>query len=62
CQPVYEEMPGWLSSTRDHRNFDDLPGEAQNYVKALEELINCSIDLIAVGPRREESIFRRPLP
>ena len=62
CQPVYEEMPGWLSSTRDNRNFDDLPGEAQNYVKALEELINCSIDLIAVGPRREESIFRRPLP
>ncbi len=61
CEPVYEELQGWRTSIRDIRNFEDLPAEARFYVKRLEELIECPIDLIAVGPRREESIFLRSL-
>ena len=62
CQPLYEELPGWLTSTRDARNFEDLPRQARQYVERIQELICAPIDLIAVGPRREESIFLRPLP
>ena len=62
CQPVYEELPGWLTSTREARSFEDLPPQARQYVERIQELISAPIDLIAVGPRREESIFLRPLP
>ena len=62
CQPIYEELPGWLTSTREARSFEDLPPQARQYVERIQELISAPIDLIAVGPRREESIFLRPLP
>ena len=62
CQPVYEELPGWCTSTREARSFEDLPPQARQYVERIQELICAPIDLIAVGPRREESIFLRPLP
>jgi adenylosuccinate synthase len=62
CQPVYEELPGWCTSTREARAFEDLPPQARQYVERIQELICAPIDLIAVGPRREESIFLRPLP
>ncbi|MEE9199293.1 MAG: adenylosuccinate synthase [Dehalococcoidia bacterium] len=62
CEPVYEELAGWRCSTREARAFEDLPPEARFYVKRLEELVGCPVDLIAVGPRRDESIFVQPLP
>lgn len=62
CEPVYEDLPGWAASTRNARKFEDLPAEARIYVKRLEELIGCPVDLISVGPHREESIFLQPLP
>jgi len=56
CQPVYEELPGWQTSIRGARTFADLPKNAQDYVKRLEQLIGCPIVLVSVGPDREETI------
>lgn len=61
CRPVWEEMPGWQTSTHHIRNFDDLPREAQQYVRRIEELVGCPVDLISVGPDRAESIVVRPI-
>jgi adenylosuccinate synthase len=61
CQPVYEELPGWQSPTNHLRRFEDLPRPAQSYVKRLEELITCPVDIISVGARREETIIVRPI-
>jgi len=61
CQPVYEELPGWKSPTSDFRRFEDLPQPAQSYVKRLEELITCPIDIISIGPKREQTIMVRPI-
>ncbi|HWR70014.1 MAG TPA: adenylosuccinate synthase [Dehalococcoidia bacterium] len=62
CQPVYEEMPGWQCRTTDMRRFSELPKAAKEYVRRLEELMGCPIDIISIGPRREESITIRPIP
>jgi adenylosuccinate synthase len=62
CQPVYEEVPGWQCRTTDMRRFAELPKPAKEYVKRLEELMGCPIDIISIGPRREESITIRPIP
>jgi len=57
CQPIYEEMPGWQTTTCDIRNFTDLPETAQQYVKRIEEIVGCPVDLVSVGANREQSII-----
>ncbi|HLE80874.1 MAG TPA: adenylosuccinate synthase, partial [Dehalococcoidia bacterium] len=61
CEPVYEELPGWQTSTSGARQFQDLPKEAQGYLRRLETLVGCPIDLVGVGPAREQTICVRPL-
>lgn len=61
CEPVYEEMPGWADSTQGLKDFEQLPKEAQNYLKRLEEICEVPIDMISTGPDRDETIvFRHP--
>ena len=59
CKPIYEEMPGWKESTFGAKSLDQLPQAAINYVKRLEQLIECPIDIISTGPDREETIVLR---
>jgi len=61
CQPVYEELDGWRTAITDIRQFEQLPAEARRYVSRLEELISCPANLICVGPRREQAIFKTPI-
>ena len=61
CTPVCEELPGWQCPTTSARRLEDLPPQAQAYVKRLEELIGCPVDFISVGMRREESIAIKPI-
>lgn len=61
CQPVYEELPGWLSPTSHIREYDQLPHQARQYISRLEELTSCPASIISVGMRREETIFKMPL-
>jgi adenylosuccinate synthase len=61
CEPVYEEVPGWMSSTEDVRNYQDLPAAARNYVKCLEDLTGCKANIISVGPAREQTIEKSPI-
>lgn len=61
CEPVYEELPGWQTSTEKVRKFKDLPAAAKNYVKRLEELSGCPANLIGVGPAHEQTIEKSPI-
>jgi len=61
CKPVYEELPGWLTSTTEIRSYDRLPGEARRYINRLEELISCPVNLICVGPERAQAIEKTPI-
>ncbi len=56
AEPVYEEMPGWFEDLRHCRTFDELPANAQAYVKRLEELAGARISVIGVGPGRDENV------
>lgn len=61
CQPVYERLSGWKSSTSEIREFKNLPSEAKNYIARLEELLACKIDIVSVGAKREQTITIRPI-
>lgn len=62
CQPQYEELPGWQIPTTGLRRFEELPPAAQQYVRRLEQLLDCPVDLISVGAKREQTILVRPIP
>jgi adenylosuccinate synthase len=59
--PVYEEFPGWDDDISGARDLDDLPKNAQTYVKSLEELSGAPISAIGVGPGRTQTIVVRDL-
>lgn len=56
AKPVYEYLPGFKGDITGCRRFEDLPIEAQNYVKYLEEAVNCRISYVSVGAGRDEYI------
>lgn len=50
----YEEMPGWKQDISSARTLAELPENARNYVKRLQELLGCPIDFVGVGIGREQ--------
>jgi adenylosuccinate synthase len=54
--PVYETLPGWSEEITGVRKFEDLPVNAQNYVKRIGQLVGKPIELVSVGPDREQTI------
>jgi adenylosuccinate synthase len=54
--PVYEEFPGWTEDISGARSFDELPANAQSYVRELEAMSGSRISAIGVGPGREEIV------
>ena len=61
AEPVYEEMDGWQQDTSGARRFDDLPPNAQAYVRRVEELLGAPVHLVSVGPEREQAITIRAI-
>ena len=57
-EPVYEELPWWLTDTTACRSWTDLPAAAQTYVERLETLAGVPISHVSVGPERAQMIVR----
>lgn len=39
--------------------YDELPGEMREYIEFVEDYIRTPVDIISVGPDRDETIDRR---
>ena len=61
AKPVFEYLPGWDEDLRPARTFDDLPPNAQHYVKTVEDMSGAPISAVGVGPGRDEIVQLRPL-
>ena len=61
CEPIYEELPGWDQPTASATELSQLPENALAYVKRIEELVGCRVQIISTGPRREETIQVEPV-
>ena len=55
CEPVYEELPGWTEDITGCRKLEELPIEAQNYVRRVSELVGLKISTFSVGPDRNQT-------
>lgn len=60
-KPVYQEMPGWCTSTVGIKKYSDLPVNAQLYIDMIEKLIYTEVVLISTGPERDQTIQLKDL-
>ncbi|MEJ2636025.1 MAG: adenylosuccinate synthase [Calditrichia bacterium] len=58
CQPVYEVLPGWETSTEEALSFAELPLNAQNYIRYIEDRAGVPVSIISVGAMRQQTIIR----
>lgn len=61
CIPIYEELPGWQTSTQNIKEFSQLPNNAKNYLRRIEKLVEAPIAMVSVGPDREETILLKKI-
>ena len=57
--PVYEEMAGWQKDISGIRQFEDLPREAKDYIKRIEDFTGVEAAIVSVGPDRNETLLLR---
>jgi adenylosuccinate synthase len=55
-EAVCERLPGWKTSTRAARSFDELPSRAKDYVRFLEEQSGVEVGCVSVGPERNQTM------
>jgi adenylosuccinate synthase len=58
CRPLYETLPGWHVDITHARTFADLPQQAREYVKRIEDFLGIPASHIGVGPARDQTIRR----
>jgi len=58
-EAIYEEFPGWKTSTYGVTRYDDLPEAAKRYLKRMEEVTEAEVAIISTGPDREHTIVLR---
>lgn len=57
CRPIYKTLPGWQVSTENCRTWEDLPRQAQDYLKYLAELMEVPIAIVSLGASRDQTII-----
>lgn len=67
AKPVYETMPGFevlskaIVSKASREGLSALPAAARDYVDFIEEALESQIELVGLGPGRDQTIDRRTL-
>jgi adenylosuccinate synthase len=60
AEPVYEAHAGWSGDLTGCRAYAELPQEARDYIERVEALVEVPVEVISIGPGRDETIARKP--
>ena len=55
--PIYKTFQGWTSKSNKAQKFEDLEKNFQSYVRFIEDQVGVKINLISLGPVREQTIY-----
>ena len=55
--PIYKSFQGWTSKSNKAQKFEDLEKNFQSYVRFIEDQVGVKINLISLGPVREQTIY-----
>ncbi|MBW2506554.1 MAG: adenylosuccinate synthase [Deltaproteobacteria bacterium] len=56
-KPIYEEVQGWEEEIDAARSVQDLPMQARDYIKRIEDITETPAVIISVGPARDETLL-----
>lgn len=56
--PVYEEYQGWREDVSGIRRLEGLPEEARKYLDAITRVTGVEVEIVSLGPDREQTLFR----
>jgi adenylosuccinate synthase len=59
ARPVTERLPGWRRPLGGSRRFEDLPPQARDFVRFIEDAAGVPVSIVSVGPEREDTITRQ---
>jgi adenylosuccinate synthase len=60
-EPVIEYIPGWNSDISRVTSLKDLPRATTTYIDYIGQQLGCPIDVISVGPGRDQTLWIKPL-
>ncbi len=60
-EPVYQSYPGFKEDLTGVKTVKELPLKAMNYITFIQQFVQCPIDVISVGPDREQTLWIKPL-
>ena len=55
--PVYKELPGFNESIQNCKQFSQLPQNCKNYINEIENICQCKVKMVGVGPARNQNII-----
>jgi adenylosuccinate synthase len=61
CKPVYESLTGWKEDLTQARSLKDLPRYAQDYIQFISSSVAIPIDVVSIGPGRDQTLWIKPL-
>ena len=61
AKPIYESMPGWTEDISIVKNVKDLPKNCQDYAQFIGKELATPIDVLSVGPGRDQTLWLKPL-
>jgi adenylosuccinate synthase len=61
CKPVYETLTGWKEDLTTAKSLKDLPRYAQEYIQFIGASVAVPIDVVSVGPGRDQTLWIKPL-
>ncbi len=61
CEPVYITLPGWDEDITNVTSFEELPQNAKNYLRKIEEITKTEIAIFSVGPDRKQTIVLKEI-
>jgi len=57
AKPVYKKFNGWLKNTSGVKKWNDLPKNAQTYIRFIRDYCGIKISSISTSPKREDTIL-----
>ena len=61
ASPVTKTFKGWKTPISDVATYDDLPENAKEYIRFIEEYTETPIDIVSVGYKRDQTFIRKPI-
>lgn len=60
-EPIIEYLPGWKENITHIKVIKDLPLNAISYINYISQHAGCPIDVVSVGPDRDQTLWIKPL-